>query len=129
MRKLYLPVLGLCVCLCLFGCKKSSDSYIPPRPPAVDVTGTWNVDIYDEVGTFVETVTAVITMETNGTITGLADGVNEITGRLSSYNIRLKVDDGFGTKLRGVVNVAGDSIMGEWIDRWFDWGTWDATKL
>jgi len=105
------------------------DDAAPPAPPAVDVTGSWDVSV-EYLGSWFPLGATTLVMAGDGTVTGTAGG-DPVSGLVSGYGINLTVDHGSGyfTYLSGTVDVSETSADGTWHDTDSDSGDWVATKL
>ncbi len=119
--------------LAVYGCGGGGNG--GGEPPAVDVSGIWSVDWFEDGG-MSGTATADLAMDPDGTITGTYDpdygGPVVATGSLYGYDLTLTVVETSPLDrtitLLATVNAAGTSATGTWSDTVGNTGTWDAAK-
>ncbi len=96
-------------------------------PPAVDVTGDWNVRSEWE-GFWSGWDVVTLTMEEDGTVSGTYLG-GSVTGSVSGYNVNLTVDSPDPIYINATLNTAGTaSTSGTWHDSSGS-GLFEAVKL
>ena len=93
-------------------------------PPAVEISGTWDVGSWYETWEF--NAVAVITMDAEGNVSGTYDS-DPVSGSLHGFSLTLTVSWSDPVYVNATVNANGDSATGNWHDS-TDSGSWTATK-